>query len=87
MRDFAISQLGRIAPRGVRSASTSTRPSGARCSSLPGTPEITTIAVSESRNISLVKVRKEYDSTSSFRLKPMFRAVSEFRKLNAIPFE
>ena len=37
-----------MAPRGVRSASISTRPSAARCSSLPGTPDMTTIAVSES---------------------------------------
>jgi hypothetical protein len=42
--------------------------------------------VSLSKNISLTKFLKLYDSTSSLRLKPMLRAVSLLRKFSAMPF-
>jgi len=41
--------------------------------------------VSESKNSSLTKFLKLYDSTSSLRLKPMLRAVSLLRKFSAMP--
>ena len=80
-----ISQLGRIANGELRCAPSATAPSAVRWISRVGTPEITTMLVSESKNSSLTKFLKLYDSTSSLRLKPMLRAVSLLRKFSAMP--
>src|SRR5215813_2937224 len=78
-----MTQLGNTLPAmpGVRAAPSRTLPSLSRNSSLPGTPEITTIIVSLSKNISLTKFLKLYASASFLSWKPMFLTNSDARKL------